>query len=87
MTTIQFSDRKVSYDTFIRDITASIVKQLKGKDVEPDVVSTEEAARILGITPDRLRRIKDRFSYSKAGGSSQGKLLFKRSTLIKAYLK
>lgn len=48
MITLQFPDRMVSYDTFIRDLSASIVKQLKEAADDPDTLSQREAYRIFG---------------------------------------
>ena len=45
-----------------------------------DWISTEEAARILGITPRYLRRIKDRYPWKQE--VDKGKILFKRSALL-----
>lgn len=46
--TLQFPDRMVSYDTFIRDLSASIVKQIKDTKDDPDTMSQREAYRIFG---------------------------------------
>lgn len=46
--TLQFPDRMVSYDTFIRDLSASIVKQIKDAKDDPDTMSQREAYRIFG---------------------------------------
>ncbi len=85
-----FSDKSVKYDDFCNDM-ARKVAYLVGKNIKeanekaPDMVSTEEAAKILGITPDRMRHIKDRFPHIKAGGNKQGKLLFVRDSLLTSY--
>ena len=49
------------------------------QDVD-DWITTEEAARILGYTPNYLRRIKDRYPWRQ--DREKGKLLFKRSSLL-----
>lgn len=46
-----------------------------------DWITTEEAARILGISPRYLRRIKDRYPYRQE--TRKGKILFKRSSLLR----
>lgn len=66
-----------------RMISRELVKQQPKQD--PEMVTTAEAARILGITPGRLRHIKDRFPYVKAGDSKQSSLLFVKSGLIDNY--
>lgn len=64
--------------------TAIIVVNRLAKKLEkdyPDLVTTEEAAAILHITPQRMRTIKDKYPYIKRGEGKQGKLLFKRDAL------
>ncbi len=90
MNSISFSDRTVTYAQFLDDVSRKISllveRRLRERlDTAPEMVTTEEAARILKITPDRLRHIKDRFPHTKSGSKQQGKLLFKRDALIQAY--
>ena len=61
-----------------------VVKKLtKQRDKDyPELVTTEEAAAILHITPQRMRQIKDKYPYIKRGEGKQGKLLFKRDALF-----
>ena len=62
------------------------VKMLKEQQEDvPEMVTTEEAARMLGITPGRMRQIKNRFPHTKSGECRQGKLLFKRDSILQAY--
>ena len=87
---IHFADRNVTYAQFLDDVSRKVAmlvtRNIKNmQEQEPDMVSTEEAAQILGITPGRLRHIKDRFPHVKAGDNMQGKLLFKRDALLVAY--
>ncbi|MBQ7462460.1 MAG: hypothetical protein IJS63_09455 [Bacteroidaceae bacterium] len=57
MIQIQFPDRMVSYDTFVNDIAASIVKQLKESHEDPEMVSQRSAYRIFGRgNVDRWRK-------------------------------
>ncbi len=70
--------------------TAVIVMQkLKKAQKEsqnlPKMVSTREAAAILGITPGRMRQIAERFPHIKQGEHKQGKLLFVRDALLENY--
>lgn len=51
----------------------------KGKK---EYVRTAEAARILGVTPNYLRQVKDRYPHKKTADTKQGTLLFERDGLI-----
>lgn len=87
---LNFEDKSVTYAQFVDDVArkvAYLVQKNMAKELakEPEMVSTDEAAAILGITPDWLRRIKDRFPHIKAGDQKQGKLLFVRDALLKEY--
>ena len=63
-----------------------LAKLLKKQDEKPDLVPTNEAARILGITPDRLRHIvcqdPTRYPHVKRGDSSRSRLMFVRDALL-----
>ena len=90
MNNIHFSDRTVSYAQFLDDMSRKVAflveKRLSEKlSSTPEMATTEEAARILNISPDRLRHIKDRFPHIKSGDKQQGRLLFVRSSLVKNY--
>ena len=57
MLQIQFSDRMVSYETFVNDIAASIVKQLKDSREDPDMLSQRKAYSLFGRSNvDRWRK-------------------------------
>jgi hypothetical protein len=92
MNNLYFSDRSVTYAQFLEDVSRKVAclvekrldERLKERQ-QADLVTTEEAARILGITPDRLRHIKNRFPHVKGGEKQQGKLLFKRDALLASY--
>lgn len=65
-----------------------VVSKLKAEDqvqAHSQMVSTKEAAAILGITPARMRQIADRFPHIKQGNNKQGKLLFLKKSLLKNY--
>lgn len=63
-----------------------IVRKLKKmQEQPPEMVTTTEAAQILGISTDRMRKISDRFPHIKQGDSKQGKLLFVRKALLERY--
>ena len=87
---LHFDDRSVTYDRFLSDLASKVAylvynKLQKDMAKEPEMVSTAEAARILSISQDRMRRIKDRFPHIKQGEGKQGKLLFVRNALLESY--
>lgn len=87
---INFEDRSVTYNQFLDDVARKVAHMVwksikKDMEKEPEMVTTEEAAKILGISPGRMRRIKDRFPHLKAGDSTRGRLLFKRDALLNEY--
>ena len=48
----------------------------------PDLCTTSEAAKILGISPAYLRRIADRYPHVKQGEGKQARLLFRKEGLL-----
>lgn len=52
---------------------------------EPEYITSAQAARILGISDSYLRVIKDRFTTKKIGNNRQGRVLFRKDTLLKEY--
>lgn len=82
-------------DKTIRRIAEEVVRILEMRQsvygggasvLEPEYVTTSEAARILGISADRVRHIKDRLPHIKMGDDERGRLLFRRDTLLSAYM-
>ena len=69
--------------------TATIVigKLRKDNTTEKDMVTSAEAARILGISQSYLRTIKDNFRYVKGSGKKSGRILFEKDSLIEGYIK
>ena len=57
----------------------------EGKIKAGSLISCAEAAAILGISADRLRHIKKRFFPLKVGDKQQGRLMFRRDTLLQCY--
>ena len=51
------------------------------------LIDSREAARLLGLTPNYLRSMKDKFPHVKVGDNRQGRILFKRSELLANYTK
>ena len=90
---IQFGDKVISYEQFVEDVARKVAmmvtKNVRKADKQGgyELVTTKEAAQILGITPDRMRHIKDRFYPVKQGGDDkkQGKLLFRKDILLACY--
>lgn len=70
-------------------VTMTVEKVLAIKDLEvkqnDEWLTTSEAARMLGLSPFRLRMIKDRFDHKKCGDTQSGRLLFKKSSLLENY--
>ena len=65
-----------------------VVKMLRNEGAQDQrLISCKEAADRLGISPDRLRRIKDCFTHIKRGDKTQAKLFFDADLLIKEYQK
>lgn len=59
----------------------------KNKCAEKEMVTAAEAAKILGITQNYLRTIKDNFRYVKVGGTKYGRILFEKDSLVENYIK
>ena len=45
---IQFSDKLVSYDTFMNDFSARVVRMLKNDAADPEYISQTKAYSIFG---------------------------------------
>lgn len=75
-------------ETIAKKTAGFLLKKLREGGEQPsEMVSVKEAAHILGITPNHMRRIKDKFPHIKNGQNSQGRLLFKRDSLLPEYAK
>ena len=65
-----------------------LLHKMKEESESPsEYCDVKEAARILGITQNRMRNIKDKFPYIKNGSNQQGRILFLRDSLIREYAK
>lgn len=80
--------------TLLADLIAKrtapiVIKQLCEMHVDEsnDLIDSREAARLLGLTPNYLRSMKDKFPHVKVGDNRQGRILFKRSELLTNYTK
>lgn len=57
MLTLDFSDKSVTYDTFIHDVAASVVRMLSEVRNDPDTVSQRQAYAMFGRgNVDRWRK-------------------------------
>ena len=57
MHTLDFSDMSVTYDTFVRDVAASVVRMLVEVRNDPDTISQRQAYAMFGRgNVDRWRR-------------------------------
>ena len=77
-----------SIDAIAYKAAKIVVSELKKSEEAPvEMVPVSVAARILGISEDHMRRIKDKFPHIKNGNNKQGRLLFVRDSLLKEYAK
>ena len=80
---ITLSQRDI--DTIVLRLSVVVVEKLKKelrKDELPEMVTTTEAAKILGISAGRMRQIADRYPHIKKSDNKQGQLLFVRKSLL-----
>lgn len=68
-------------DNEINRIALKVVELLRKYDDE--MVTTEEAAKILGVSPGTMRRNKDKFVHTKTGDAKTCRILFQKSSLVK----
>lgn len=78
---------KEEISMFAAMVADQVVKKLRGvcNLAETEYVDTEEAARILGVSANYLRQVKDRYPHMKAGDRKQGRILFKRDALLNEF--
>ena len=77
-----------SIDAIAYKAAKIVVSDLEKSEEAPvEMVPVSVAARILGISEDHMRRIKDKFPHIKNGNNKQGRLLFVRDALLKEYAK
>ena len=62
-------------------LTDMIVEKLTLRSQE--LVTTEQAARILGVSPATIRRNKDKYRHCKIGNEKQGRLRFLKESLTR----
>lgn len=57
MLTIDFPDKSVTYDTFVRDVASSVVRMLADTHNDPEMVSQRKACAMFGRgNVDRWRK-------------------------------
>lgn len=84
LTPMEVELSKKTIDKIARRAALLVVAKLREDQKHPpEMVTTREAAAILGISPARMRQIADRFPHIKKGEKQQGPLLFLRKALIK----
>ncbi len=76
-------------DAIVQQLRLALRKDIKAMLADmrqPEMVTTAEAAKILGITTGRLRQIvcqdPHRYPHIKRGDKKQAKLLFHRDALL-----
>ena len=68
MLTLDFSDKSVSYATFIRDVASEVVRQLKEQQGDPETVSQRKAYAMFGRgNVDRWRKQGKIHPYKRPG--------------------
>ena len=81
---------KFEYDpVFIKLLAKEVVKEMRRIENEkphPQLISCKEAAALIGVSEDYVRKIKDRLPHVKQGSNDQGRLLFVKEGLMEAYL-
>lgn len=79
---INLSSRDI--DAIAYKVALILTNKMKGQasDEVPEMVTTAEAAKILHITPKRMREIAHRYPHVKRGDSRQAPLLFVRKSLL-----
>lgn len=68
MPTLDFSDKSVSYDTFIHDVAAEVVRQLNANAQDPDTISQRKAYAMFGRGNVERWRRQGRISPCKRPG-------------------
>lgn len=70
-------------------VADQVIKKLRGSEnlAETEYVDTKEAARILGVSDNYMRQVKNKYPHMKAGDRKQGRILFKRDTLLRDFKK
>ena len=68
----------------IRAIAEEVVKMMEERK-NPNLITTDQAAKMLDISARRVRELKNKLGYVKAGDNLQGRLMFDANTLQERY--
>lgn len=81
---------RIEYDpVFIKLLAKEVVKEMRRTEKEQpqqELISCKDAAALIGVSEDYVRKIKDRLPHVKQGSNNQGRLLFIKEGLMEAYL-
>ena len=81
MDKFELSDKQIQQ--IAKKTAKLVVRDLKSvPEQNPVYVSVKEAARILGVSVDHMRKIKDEYKYIRRGGNQQGHIFFLRESLM-----
>ena len=71
-------------EAFSERVVEKLAEALSAKNgnSEPELIDTNESARILGISRAYLLSIKDKFGYIKLGETKQSRIFFKRDDIL-----
>ena len=83
MENLELTDQ--SMDVFAKKVATQVVKMMRVDSCSSKMCTVKEAASILGIGEEHMRRIKDRFPHVKKGPKKAGRLFFERDALINEY--
>lgn len=79
---LELSEKTI--DAIAFKVAKILKRELKKDDDAPEMVTTEEAARILHISKEYMRQIGHRFPRVKGEGRN-GRVLYVRSALLQNY--
>ena len=69
-------------------VADKVMNRISGVNTAPDeMVDSKEAARMIGVCPAYMRRLKDRIPHVKVGLHKQGRILFRKADIISAFVK
>ena len=74
-------------DALAPRVAVIIMQKMKKNPTQEEWIGTNDAAQILGIKPNTLRKNVQKYTHIKGGECQQGKLLFLRSDLISNFAK
>ena len=78
----------IEIDQIAAATARKLYKLMKEDELPPtEYVTVKEAARMIGISENHMRKLKDQFPHIKNGDKQQGRVLFLREGLIRNYAK